>query len=119
MKVVQEHDDVAAGRISAVLIGSVVVSTASVAIAFAFLAFLLAHLPAHAAGSAVRAPRQIAGVHQTLIARDRHGWQQREEQRRALQGYAIVDSQAGIARIPIERAMQLIVDEPERARAAP
>jgi hypothetical protein len=65
------------------------------------------------------APRQIAGIHQTLIERDRHGWEQREEQRRSLDEYRWISRERGIAQIPIDRAMDIVLDDEARAKGAP
>ena len=40
-----------------------------------------------------------------------HGREQRDEQRRSLDGYRWVDRERGIAQIPIDRAMQIVVDD--------
>lgn len=57
------------------------------------------------------APRQIAGINQTLILADPTGEQLIEAQRRELDSYGWVDRDSGLVRIPIERAMQLVAEE--------
>lgn len=56
------------------------------------------------------APREIAGVRQSLLETAAYGPELAARERRALEAYGWVDRDAGIAQIPIERAMDLIVD---------
>jgi hypothetical protein len=61
-----------------------------------------------------RAPREIGIVDQTLIENEAYGQRLRESQRRSLDRYGWVDRPSGVARIPIERAIDLVVEQ-ERA----
>jgi hypothetical protein len=58
-------------------------------------------------------PREIGGIKQTLILIDRYGLRLRAKQRAALDGYAWVDRDRGIASIPISEAMRLVVEQPQ------
>jgi hypothetical protein len=116
-EVVQEDDTVSSGKVTAITVAGVVVTLAAVAISGAIVAAATRSL-APAKGVANVAPRQIAGIHQTMIERDRHGWEQRERQRRSLELYRWVDRKRGIAQIPIERAMQVLADDDARQRGA-
>lgn len=55
----------------------------------------------------IQAPREIAGVNQTLIHYDRQGQRLREVQERRLQSWGWVDRDAGIVHIPIEEAIRI------------
>lgn len=112
--VVQEPDEIASRTVARVLVVGVVVTVAAVAISAALLGTLRPSLPKIAANSIPMAPRQIARIHQTPIERDRHGLELREQQRHGLERYGWVDRNAGIAQIPITRAMQLVMDDPTR-----
>lgn len=118
-EVAQEADVVASRKVSAVMAGGVVVTIASVAVAGWLLASTRSGLPTHAATSAPVAPREISGIHQTPIERDRHGWEQREEQRRSLDQYRWIDRDGGVVQIPIDLAMQLVILEAAKADGGP
>lgn len=60
------------------------------------------------------APREISGVPQSLFESAAHGRAVEEEQRRALDGFGWVDRDAGVARIPIDRAIELLVGQEDR-----
>jgi hypothetical protein len=53
---------------------------------------------------------QIGIVEQTPAGEARRGLDRRDEQRRALERYGWVDRGRGVARIPIDRAMDLVAD---------
>jgi hypothetical protein len=57
-----------------------------------------------------RASAEIGVVEQTLIRDSRRGLDDRASQQRELTRWGWVDQEKGIARIPIERAMDLAVD---------
>ena len=109
-EVVQERDAVASRKVSAVLVTGVIVTVLAVAVAGLILSAMRAGLPWHEASSAPVAPRQIASIHQTPIERDRHGLELRDRQRRSLEEYRWIDHERGIAQIPIDRAMQIVID---------
>lgn len=54
-----------------------------------------------------RAPRDIAGVNQTLILLERHGQQLHLRQDQSLTEFGWVDEAQGIVRIPIDEAIRL------------
>lgn len=54
-------------------------------------------------------PPEIGIVDQTPIDTDRFGQRLRATQRRTLEHYAWIDREHGVARIPIERAMDIVV----------
>jgi len=58
-----------------------------------------------------RAPRDISGVKQTLILYDRRGQRLREEQLRRLESFGWVDRRGGIVHIPIDDAIDWLVEE--------
>jgi hypothetical protein len=57
-------------------------------------------------------PRRISGIEQTPIGPSRDGEDLRDSQRRDLESLGWIDRDAGIAHIPIERAMDLVRAEP-------
>lgn len=60
------------------------------------------------------APREIAGVNQTLIHNDRYGQRLREQQYERLQNFGWVDRDQGLVHIPIDEAMRMVVEEARR-----
>jgi len=118
-KVAQEDDAVASRKVSAILMTAIVVMIAAVAIAGWILSSTMSRLPTHPQASAPVASSQIAGIHQTPIERDRHGWTLHDQQRRSLDEYRWVNREREIAQIPIDRAMQMIVDEEAKGGNAP
>lgn len=117
--VVQEPDVVARRRITLILAVTIVIAIVSTACAGMILGARRRALAFHEPASPAVAPPQIAGIHQTPIVLDRHGFWLREQQRRALEAYRFVDRQRGIAQIPIERAMQIVVDQAAQDAGAP
>lgn len=112
--VVQESDVVASRKVSVILLVTIVISIVSVAAAGMILSVRRKSLSFHEPASASAAPRQIANIHQTPILRGRHGFELRERQRRALDEYRFIDRQRGLVQIPIDRAMQIVVDDAAR-----
>jgi hypothetical protein len=118
---VRQEDDVVPGRRVIVITGAALL----VAVAAAFVAGLLLERDAGAvrapersapaSPSARAAARRIANVEQTPILVARDGLDLRDRQRDELARARWLDRDAGVATIPIERAMDLI----ERAEAAP
>lgn len=75
--------------------------------------------PARASDTKV-APREINIIDQTLFgSRDQlDAPRSRARQRAALESYGLIDRERGLAHIPIERAMALIVERHARATSA-
>ncbi len=65
----------------------------------------------------VHASPQIGIVEQTLIGATRRGLDERAKQKDALTRFGWVDRKRGIVRIPIDRAMDLVVDPAFASRA--
>ncbi|HEX7128062.1 MAG TPA: hypothetical protein VF406_20080 [Thermodesulfobacteriota bacterium] len=59
-------------------------------------------------------PRDVGMIDQTLIERDRYGQRLAEAKRRELSRYGWADRRRGLARIPIDEAMRLVVEEARR-----
>jgi len=111
---VHQEEDVVASR-SLVRIGavSVVVGAIGVLAAGGILAMREGELKPSSAGP-IRprpGPREISQVEQTPIWDTRVAKDLRDEQRRELAAWGWADRDAGIARIPIERAMDMVVKE--------
>lgn len=103
----QEHDRVARGSIVKIAILSVVIMAASLVAAWELLETgrrrdLAEHQPTRPA------PTTIGTVEQTLVLEGRRGTKLRAEQRASLDRWGWVDRDAGVARIPIDRAMDLV-----------
>ena len=109
----QEDDVVPSRRLVRISIASLVV--ALVGVFFAGLSLVLhdgALQPSFAGpGGPGAAPHEISHVEQTPIWDTRRGEDLEREQRRQLQSWGWVDRDAGLARIPIDRAMDLVVEE--------
>src|SRR4051812_16562599 len=114
LEVVQEKDVVAARPVKVVGVAAVLTALAAAGGVAAFLSGERARHGYHEAPTPTHAPPQIDGIHQTLLARDRHGWELREAQRKELDAYRVIDRERGIVQIPIGRAMQIVVDDPKR-----
>jgi hypothetical protein len=117
--VVQEDDAVASRKVSAVMTAGVVITIASVAISGWIVRAITGRLQTQPITGAGPAPRQIAGIHQTMIERDRHGLELRDRQRQSLDEYRWVDRSNGIVQVPIERAIQMVVEEASRDGGTP
>ncbi len=108
----QEDDRIGARRIVLVAITSIVVILASIGVARWIGGATTRGLGReHIAHPTRTAPREIGIVDQTLIETEAYGELLRAQQRRVLAHYGWVDRRAGIARIPIERAMELVVEQ--------
>ena len=111
----QEDDRIASRRVFAIFAAAIAITVLAVWGQSALLSARRAEIGANEEPAAPVADRQIAGIHQTLIERDRHGLELREEQRAALAKGGWIDRDHGVAKIPIDRAMDLLVAHPELA----
>jgi hypothetical protein len=109
----QEEDVVASRRLVRIGVVSVAVGAIGVLVAGVLLAIRVGSVRPSNAGATgpPPAPREISQVEQTPIWNTRVAWDLRDAQRRELAGWGWVDRDAGIARIPIDRAMDLVVKE--------
>jgi hypothetical protein len=111
---VHQEEDVVASR-SLVRIGvvSVVLGAVGVLAAGGLLAMSEGEVKPSFAGPTGQptAPRELSRVEQTPIWDTRVAEELRDEHRRDLAAWGWADRDAGIARIPIERAMDLVVKE--------
>jgi hypothetical protein len=109
----QEEDVVPARVLVRVGIASVALGTVGVCASSLLLVAVVGTLRPNLAGpSGPRTVgRDLSGVEQTPIWDTRVGEDLRDAQRRELERWGWVDRRAGIAKIPIERAMDLVVDE--------
>jgi hypothetical protein len=96
----QETDALPTRRLVAVAAVAVVVATIAVEISGSLLQGMKGPPPLHA-------PRQIGPVLQTTIGNDDYGLRLRREQRAWLDAYGWVDRDAGVAHVPVERAIVL------------
>lgn len=96
----QERDDVDDRSIRRIGIGSVVVFVLAIVAA----ALIVGR---HEGAAAVPPPRGT--VERTLVLATKRGIDEREAQRRDLATWGWVDRDAGVARIPIDRAIDLVV----------
>ncbi|HEY3784803.1 MAG TPA: SCO family protein [Steroidobacteraceae bacterium] len=95
--------------IAAIIVGTLV---AVVWLMYGLSKTWLGPLPEAPRGAAMPAPRLQPSPHADLVAHRAH-------ERDLLEHYQWIDRDAGIARIPIERAMQLLAGSSQRAAAVP
>jgi hypothetical protein len=109
----QEEDKVPSHGLVRVGLASIVVGAAGVFFSSLLLAATVGTVRPRLAGpSGPRSvPRELSHVEQTPIWDTRVGENLREAQRRELDRWSWVDRKAGTANIPIDRAMDLVVEE--------
>ena len=109
----QEEDVVASGRLWRIGVAGVLVGAVGVVVAGILLVVRVGDLrPSFAGPGGPRAAaREISQVEQTPILDARDGEDLHAAQRRELDGWGWADRDAGIARIPIQRAMDLVVGQ--------
>jgi hypothetical protein len=112
----QEEDEIRTGFVLLVGVIAIVIGCIGVFFAEVILEATSGSLRPNVAGprGEQEAPRAIAGIEQTPIWTSRTGLDQREAQRRALAGWGWADRGKGIARIPVDRAIDLVVQEEAR-----
>jgi hypothetical protein len=103
----QEEDVIAARTIVRVAASALVVGAIGVGVAWLVLR---AGGPQAQVESPAVAPRAIAGVEQTPIWQTEDGLTLRAQQRAELRRWGWADRDAGLARIPIDRAKDLVVE---------
>ena len=118
-EVAQEDDRVAARPVLAVFGAAVVITVVAVWAQAKLLDRKRADVGAVEVTAAPVASTQIDGIHQTMIERDRHGLELKARQRASLEGWGWIDRDHGLARIPIERAMDLLVAQPSMISPSP
>jgi hypothetical protein len=110
----QEEDSIPGGRLAKIAVVAIGVGLAGVFFAALLLetktGAIRGHLPGGASPGA--ATPAIAGVAQTPLFGAAEGLALRQRQREELTRYRWVDRDAGLAAIPIERAMDLVAREP-------
>jgi hypothetical protein len=110
-QVARAEDRLDSRRVMRVAIGSVVVFVVSLGVAAALLAGFTSGRGAHPFGGGSMpsaAPSTIGTVEATLVLATARGVAAKNAQRRDLDGWGWVDRDAGIATIPVERAMDLV-----------
>ena len=101
----QEQDVVARALVRNVGLASLVVMGASLAV----VVWLMGGVQSHYGEPAAPIPTTIGTLEQRLILAEGRGEHQRASDREKLDALEWVDRDAGIARIPIDRAMDLVV----------
>jgi hypothetical protein len=109
----QEDDVVAGGRLATVGLVAIVVGAVGVLVAALVVYQVTGSLQPNASGprGPQPGPTAIARVLQTPIWDAEAGIDRRERQRRGLERLEWVNRRGGMARIPIEAAMDLVVKE--------
>jgi hypothetical protein len=109
----QEEDAVAVSRVMRVGVAAVVIGAIGVFFAGLSLALRVGELKPSFAGphGPQPAPSELSEVEQTPIWDTRRGEDLEAEQRHELDRWGWADRDAGVARIPIDRAMDLVVRE--------
>jgi hypothetical protein len=112
----QEEDAVRARPILAAAVASVVIGAIGVFFSAIILARVAGALQPNAAGRNGPAPgvRTIAHLEQTPLRDTRFGIDLRSSQRRELDRWGWVDRGRGVATIPIDRAIDVVVAEEAR-----
>jgi hypothetical protein len=108
----QEDDAIASTRLARLAAGGTVILCAGVVVAGALLVAVTGRI--RPAGGSQQGPAQIAGIEQTPVREMRSGLDLQEAQRRELDRWGWADRQAGIATIPIDRAIDRVVEEAAR-----
>jgi hypothetical protein len=109
----QELDEVRTRALVAIGIASIVVGTIGVFFAGVIVSLVVGSLRPDQAprGGPAAVPRTLSGIEQTPIWQTSAGEDLRDRQRRELERWSWVDRNAGVANIPIDRAMDLVVEE--------
>lgn len=102
-----EEDRVSRRRLLTIGVVALVIGVVGILVAGALLR---TGRPARAEGHPEKATAQIGIVEQTLILDTRRGLDEVEEGRRALEHFGWADRPRGVARIPIDQAMDLVTD---------
>jgi hypothetical protein len=116
-QVIQEKDELGRGPILATILVALLVGVAAVLVEAFLLHGMSGTVRAGAppGGAAPRvAPAKIGLLEQTLVDREDMGGRVREMQEKQLESYRWIDRDAGIAQIPIERAMEIVAHEEAR-----
>jgi hypothetical protein len=108
----QEEDAIHAPRLARMAVGAGVVFAIAVVVAGALLAVVTGRV--RPASSSRQATAEISGIEQTPTPETRAGLDLREAQRRALDRWAWIDRDAGLVAMPIERAIDRVVQEAAR-----
>jgi hypothetical protein len=113
-RVFQEEDDVDSRAVARIASAGILIGGLGVVFAAWLLIEVAGTLRPNLAG--VRGPRpahaQISSVEQTPIRASRRGIDLRDAQRRELERWRWVDRESGVAAIPIEQAIDIVVQEP-------
>ena len=109
----QEADVVPSRRLIRIVVGSILVGGIGVAAAAVLLVIGVGSVsPSFAgAGGPKAAPAKIGGLEQTPITTTHAAADATELGRRHLDEWGWVDRDAGTARIPVERAMSVVVEQ--------
>lgn len=106
----QEEDLIPTGKVVAVWVGGVIITLVGISIAVWLLFAEERTARLHGEGPTPPvAPDQINTLEQTSITLSNRGGHLNAEQREALRHYRWVDRAGGIATIPVERAIDLVV----------
>lgn len=107
----QAPDQLHRARITGVTVAGIFVTVISLVVAWYLLA-LWSRGPELPAAAPTAAPRTISTVEQSLIRETNRGGALRAEQRAALDRWGWVDRQSGLAKLPIDTAIDVFVAHP-------
>jgi hypothetical protein len=105
--VIQEPDKVRARRLIGIGFAGVIITLVSLGIADALLASA-GRGRDQGTATPTQAPAEMGTIEQTLVLSTRRGIDLRNEQLEELERYGWADRDAGLAKIPIERAMDIV-----------
>lgn len=111
-RVSQAPDELANRRIWAITLASLAVTAVALAVSWALLERWGGAGRAPSGRPPPAAPRTIGILEQSLVLTTDRGAELRREQAAALARWEWVDRDAGVARIPIEVAMDILADAP-------
>jgi hypothetical protein len=107
--VTQEADVVRARRLTGIGVAGAVITIVSLVIA-GWLLGVSGRGREHGAAEPAIGPPELGTIEQTLVLTTQRGIDLRNAQRESLDAYGWVDRDAGIAKIPIERAMDIVAE---------
>jgi hypothetical protein len=112
----QEADEVSTATLLRVGISSILIGALGIFFAGLTLVVTVGTLQPNEAGprGPRPAPRTLSHIEQTPIWQSKAGIDLRDAQRRELESWGWVDRRAGVAKIPIERAMDIVAKEASR-----
>ncbi len=109
----QEPDRIPGAKLTWIGVVSAAITVASIVVAVVLLRAETKHVELYASAPA---PEPRGTVERTLVAAKARGWDDVRAQRAELERFGWADRDAGVAQVPIDRAMDLWVQKRAEAR---